>query len=103
MMKVKDWFYYSVLVMLSLPIGLVCCEAIVLQIIGLGYGYLFFRGLFKPLLIGRNKIAQAKNDDSIAREDDSPLLEMCFVCVVIPGVSSVKIVHPFYLEKWRNW
>lgn len=54
-MKVKDWFYYSVLVMLSLPIGLVCCEAIVLQIIGLGYGYLFFRGLFKPLFDGKEQ------------------------------------------------
>ena len=49
-MKAKDWFYYSLMVVLSLPIGLICCEgAIVLQIIGLGYGYLFFRGLFKPL------------------------------------------------------
>lgn len=55
----------------------------------------FLEGYLNHYLIGRNKIAQAKNDDSIAREDDSPLLEMCFVCVVIPGVSSVKIVHPF--------
>ena len=42
MMKVKDWFYYSVLVMLSLPIGLVCCEVLFLEIIGRGYCYLFF-------------------------------------------------------------
>lgn len=55
-MKAKDWFYYLVLVVLSLPIGLVCCEgAIVLQIIGLGYGYLFFRGLFKPLFDGKEE------------------------------------------------
>jgi hypothetical protein len=63
----------------------------------------FLEGYLNHYLIGRNKIAQAKNDDSIAREGDSPLLEMCFVCVVTPGVPSVKIVHPFYLEKWRNW
>lgn len=55
-MKAKDWFYYLILVVLSLPIGLVCCEgAIVLQIIGLGYGCLFFRGLFKPLFDGQEK------------------------------------------------
>ena len=60
MMTVKDWFYYSVLVMLSLPIGLVCCEAIVLQIIGLGYGYLFFRGLFKPLFDRKEQDSSGK-------------------------------------------
>ena len=83
-MKVKDWFYYSVLVMLSLPIGLVCCEAIVLQIIGLGYGYLIFlEGYLNHYLIGRNKIAQAKNDDSIAREDDSTPFWRCVLFVLL--------------------
>ena len=47
-------------VMLSLPIGLVCCEAIVLQIIGLGYGYLFFRGLFKPLFDRKEQDSSGK-------------------------------------------
>lgn len=56
MMKAKDWFYYSVLVVLSLPIGLVCCEgAIVLQIIGLVYGYIFFEKLIKPAFDGKKE------------------------------------------------
>jgi hypothetical protein len=55
-MKAKDWFYYSLMVVLSLPIGLICCEgAIVLQIIGLGYAYLFFRNLLKPAFDGKKE------------------------------------------------
>lgn len=55
-MKAKDWFYYSILVVLALPIGLVCCEgAIILQVIGLCYGYLFYRSLFKPLFDGKKE------------------------------------------------
>lgn len=55
-MKAKDWFYILILAVLSLPIGLVCCEgAIILQIVGLVYGCIFFEKLIKPAFDGKKE------------------------------------------------
>lgn len=55
----------------------------------------FLEGYLNHYLIGRNKIAQAKNDDSIAREDDSPLFGDVFCLCCYTGCIVCEDSAPF--------